>query len=341
MSKKLNKKIKKYALNKYFLKETDPNLIGIYDTSYGSLNVGDEIINQATRKVITELFDKHQHLTASTHDGTSSFGIYNFNRCLHRFVCGSNIFSRNMLHSNQWNINLIDTLRMKEIISLGVGWGRYEKKDISPMTKWFYRHLLDSNTLHSVRDNFTKQKLNDIGINNVINTGCPTMWELTEEHCNQIPTSKAKNVAVTLTDYRKDIDSDTFLLNTLSENYDNVYLWLQGDGDAKYITSLQLKLPNLTTLPARLSAYEKLLMSDDMDFVGTRLHAGIKALQNKKRSIIIGVDNRAIEKQKDFNLTVISRDKLKEQLADKINSNFSTDIKIATDNIREWKAQFK
>ncbi len=246
-----------------------------------------------------------------------------------------------MLHSNQWNIDLIDTLRMKDIIALGVGWGRYEKKEISPMTKWFYHHLLDSNAIHSVRDNFTKQKLNGIGINNVINTGCPTMWELTDDHCSQIPTSKAKNVAVTLTDYRKDIDSDTFLLNTLSKNYDNIYLWLQGDGDAKYITSLQLNLPNLTILPARLSAYENLLTSDDMDFVGTRLHAGIKALQNKKRSIIIGVDNRAIEKQKDFNLTVISRDKLKEQLADKVNSNFSTEINIPTENIREWKTQFK
>lgn len=97
----------------------------------------------------------------------------------------------------------------------------------------------------------------------------------------------------------------------------------------------------LAILPARLRAYENLLTSDDMDFVGTRLHAGIKALQNKKRSIIIGVDNRAIEKQKDFNLTVISRDKLKEQLADKVNSNFSTEINIPTENIREWKTQFK
>ncbi len=34
MSKKLNKKVKKYALNKYFFKETDPSLIGVYDTSY-------------------------------------------------------------------------------------------------------------------------------------------------------------------------------------------------------------------------------------------------------------------------------------------------------------------
>ena len=52
-------------------------------------------------------------------------------------------------------------------------------------------------------------------------------------------------------------------------------------------------------------------MSENIDYVGTRLHAGIRALQHKKRTIIIGIDNRAIEKAKDFNLTVIDRKNIK------------------------------
>lgn len=244
--------------------------------------------------------------------------------------------------STQWNIGLIDTLRMKNIITLGVGWGRYEKKDIAAPTKWFYHYVLDKEHLHSVRDNFTKEKLNSIGIYNVINTGCPTMWDLTAEHCAEIPKKKSDDVVVTITDYRQDITADTFLLNTLSKLYNKVYLWLQGDGDFHYAKMLKADaIENLTILPARLSVYENLLKNNDVDFVGTRLHAGIKALQNKKRAIIIGVDNRAIEKKKDFNLTVIGRDKIEEELSDKIKSSFVSDIKIKTENIKEWKLQFK
>lgn len=44
-----------------------------------------------------------------------------------------------------------------------------------------------------------------------------------------------------------------------------------------------------------------------LDFVGTRLHAGIRVLQHKRRSIILGIDNRAPEKAIGFNLPVCPR----------------------------------
>ena len=48
-----------------------------------------------------------------------------------------------------------------------------------------------------------------------------------------------------------------------------------------------------------LEAFDNLLESEiDLDYIGTRLHAGIRAIQKKRRSIIIGVDNRALEMQK-------------------------------------------
>jgi polysaccharide pyruvyl transferase WcaK-like protein len=81
------------------------------------------------------------------------------------------------------------------------------------------------------------------------------------------------------------------------------------------------------------------LDNHDIDYVGTRLHAGIRALQKKRRAIIIAIDNRAIEKQKDFNLTIINRDKI-DYLKDKILSSFNTDIRIPVSNIDLWKKQF-
>ena len=63
--------------------------------------------------------------------------------------------------------------------------------------------LLSKTYLHSVRDEYTKDMLERIGIKNVINTGCPTMWSLTEEHCKQIPIKKSNSVVFTITDYNK------------------------------------------------------------------------------------------------------------------------------------------
>ena len=48
---------------------------------------------------------------------------------------------------------------------------------------------------HSVRDSYTKKMLNSIGINNVVNTSCPTVWNITPDHLATIPDTKAKYVA--------------------------------------------------------------------------------------------------------------------------------------------------
>jgi len=70
------------------------------------------------------------------------------------------------------------------------------------------------------------------------------------------------------------------------------------------------------------------------------LHAGIRAMQKKRRTIILGIDNRAFEKAKDFNISVCPRDDL-QKLESLIKSNLSTQIKLPTKNINRWKAQFR
>ena len=48
----------------------------------------------------------------------------------------------------------------------------------------------------------------------------------------------------------------------------------------------------------------------NIDYVGTRLHGGMRALQHEKRTIILGIDNRAIELNKDYNIPVIEQKNL-------------------------------
>ena len=61
-------------------------------------------------------------------------------------------------------------------------------------------------------------------INNVINTACPTMWKLTEEHCVQIPQGKAESVLVTFTEYNQNPSLDKQLVELLKQEYKLIYI---------------------------------------------------------------------------------------------------------------------
>ncbi|MUV37168.1 hypothetical protein JNUCC1_00974 [Lentibacillus sp. JNUCC-1] len=163
------------------------------------------------------------------------------------------------------------------------------------------------------------------------------MWQLTADHCKYIPVKKAENVVFTITDYRKDEQNDKQMVDILERNYKKIYAWVQGSNDLEYILSLSNKIE---IVDPTLEAYDKLLDSDlDLDYVGTRLHAGIRALQKKRRSIIIGIDNRALEKQRDFNINVINRNEIN-SLDTYLNKEISTEIKLDVKAIEDWKAQF-
>lgn len=88
-----------------------------------------------------------------------------------------------------------------------------------------------------------------------------------------------------------------------------------------------------------LQAYDAILDMDEIEHVGTRLHAGIRAMQKKKRSIILAIDSRAKEMKKDINIPSVEREDI-EGLERKIRKSFSTDVKIPLDAIEKWKNQF-
>ncbi|EHO8535992.1 polysaccharide pyruvyl transferase family protein [Vibrio parahaemolyticus] len=338
-----NKIMNRLGLSKLHLDKAKLNpSITVFDTSIGSLNVGDQIINQSASKYLNELFDGHQFIVLPTHSGLKSVGINRANIGDKRFVCGSNILNSDLLFHQQWNFSPWDFFRLEPLILLGVGWSNYQSSPTA-YTKLVYNKRLDNKIIHSVRDNYTLNKLKEIGIRNVINTGCPTMWGLNKEHCSSIPLIKSKDVVFTLTDYRPDLENDSLMINILKSYYKNVYFWVQGNQDLSYFQSMDASVKDsINIIPPSLSSYEKLLKQvDSLDFIGTRLHAGIKALQNKKRTVIIGVDNRAIEKQKDFNLKVILRKNIKTELESVIDSSFKTEISINHKEIDEWMGQFK
>ena len=186
------------------------------------------------------------------------------------------------------------------------------------------------------------QRLLKLGITNVLNTACPTMWGLTDDKCAQIPTHKAERVVTTLTDYRSSPEQDAQMLTMLQKHYREVYVWLQAVEDYACLRQMNARVTqNLHLIQPNLRDYTALLASGGIDYVGTRLHGGIHAMNMGCRSLILAVDNRASEIAKDTNLPVLPRGGNLDVLEERICSAWETQIDLPTTAIRQWKNQFR
>ncbi len=254
------------------------------------------------------------------------------------FVGGTNVLNCDIHSYRQWDLNLHNTLRLKRLVLMGCGWWKYEDRPITKYTKWALSQILSKDYIHSVRDSYTQHRLSEIGIKS-INTGCPTLWNITPADIEMLNLKKKqKNVVITLTDYDKNIQRDKTLIEICGKCYDTVYWFVQGVGDFDYLKSMCTDV-DLEIIYPEISKYNEVLKSGECDYIGTRLHAGIRALQLGARSFIIAIDNRSTEMAKDFGLPIVAEDKILE-LEDIVNSNYNLSLNIPYDNINEWKAQF-
>ncbi len=318
----------------------DNGRVFLFDTSISTNNLGDFIIMKYCEDILSEIFTGYEYVRVSTHIVPSEVQEKVAKATKYKLVCGTNLLTSHI--EEWWNWRLPDGIHRKSnyrnTILFGAGWNAYQG-DCSNYSRMVYRCVLNPYMIHSVRDSYTERQLRTAGIKNVVNTGCPTMWRLNPEFCAAIPRNKAKNVVTTITDYRRDAVQDQLMLDILSRNYEQVYLWLQGDRDEEYLSCL--KLPdNLVKIPHNLTDYEKVLQRGNFDYVGTRLHAGIFALNHKVRSLIVAVDNRAIEISRDTNLPVMLRENVGEKLEKVVNSELATKIHLQQENIKLFLDQF-
>lgn len=309
----------------------------LFDTSIGSLNMGDSIIAHYCGKALEQVLAGREPLRLPTHRLPVPEQLSQLHRAGTRIVCGTNLMTPHYEEFSNWKMP-VNLCGYRDIVTLGVGWGYY-CETTSKMSKFVYNTILSRELLHSVRDGYTEQKFREMGIENVVNTGCPTLWDLTPEHCAAIPHGKARRAITTLTDYDRDYDRDRRMIELLRELYDEVYVWIQGTEDEEYMHELT-DISDLRIIPRSLEAYTAALQMGDMDYVGTRLHAGIHAMNLGLRTIILAVDNRAIEMGRDFRLPVIRREELDEKLRDRICGTWQTEITLPWDRINAWKGQF-
>lgn len=184
--------------------------------------------------------------------------------------------------------------------------------------------------LHERKIVFNRYILHKYRMSYIVEIDKPNYWK--------IPQKKAKRVIITLTDYNCDQERDRYLLDTCCKEYEQAYYFAQGTGDIQYLKDLGYA-HKVTLLSPQLPCYNEILSQGNIDYIGTRLHAGIRALQNSVRSFIIGIDNRAIEMANDFCLPVLNQHNLSE-LTTLINKDYSLDLTIPFENINQWRAQF-
>ncbi|MGG0845353.1 polysaccharide pyruvyl transferase family protein [Peribacillus simplex] len=316
----------------------------LLDTSVGSLNKGDDIIMKCVKYQLLGITNNRFTLTLPTH--VSPFHWYQVARrsnrvkiysdAKYKFVGGSNLLTMNMLtHFPQWNINLFNYHPLKGSILVGVGAGKGSK--VNTYTKILYSKVLSHSFIHSVRDERTKVILEEMGFK-AINTGCASLWLLTPEFCKDIPTTKSDDVVFTLTHHSRDIEKDQFLINILNKNYKNIYFWVQDAKDLKYFRNFK-NTENINIVPPSVEEYEKIL-NKKIDYIGTRLHGGIFAMRNKKRSIIISIDERAQGMAETYNINTIHRDNFN-QLENMINSEIITNVNVNYKMVNTWLNQFE
>lgn len=302
-------------------------------------NLGDMIIYEAIKEAFGNIFCKYFIQELPTHLQIVT-DRHMFKRYKYKYICGSNILNGAINENNtfcqNWKINLEMAEDIGESVLIGAGWANYQEHN-SIYARQIFDNLLSKNIMHSVRDDYTKQKLQEFGVKNVLVTGCPTLWKIDEAHCRKIPKRKSDKVVFTTSRTNNFNHYTEKLLEILKRNYSKIYYWPQSMHDMEDIQEFTERY-NIQIIAPTLEAYNSIL-KEDIDYIGMRLHGGIRALQKMKRSIIIEIDNRATEMSKSFNLPTIHLEKLSE-LEAMINSEIETKIIHNKKEIEAFMGQF-
>lgn len=309
--------------------------IGILNPSIATSNLGDLIIYDSVYKELRSIYPNDLFTNFPTQMYTSYDAMVLMRQKDLLFISGTNLLSSNLETTHQWKIHKGHKKFLNnKVVLFGCGWWQYQG-DINNYTKDIYNTVFNKDVLHSARDQYTVDKLKSIGINNVVNTTCPTLWSLTPEKCRSIPKTKKEEVVTTLTFYHKNPKLDYRMLEILSNNYKKVHLWIQGMNDVHYYNEINTGFKNIELLPPTMEAFDEILTKPNIDYIGTRLHAGVRALQNNIRTLILAVDNRAVEIGKDVNLNVIERENVEDSIHF-INNPYTTSIQLPKENIERW-----
>ncbi|WP_445682830.1 polysaccharide pyruvyl transferase family protein [Radicibacter daui] len=311
--------------------------INMFDTAIDSDNLGDHFIMDAVWEAVRPLFPEEEFIRTPTHRRATLAELREGRKAPLSFVGGTNILKSHMLVRGNWRITPLDYFNWRDVVLVGVGWQQYGRSGPDAATRLFFRRVLSKKWLHSVRDMHTFEHLRP-HVPNVLYTACPTMWMLDDAHCRSIPVRKAQDVVFAVTYYRPAPEEDRKVFEMLKRHYRTVYVWPQQEEDLPYLD--EIGVSGYVPIAPDVATYDRLLASEDVDFVGARLHGGIRALQHRRRALIIPVDNRATEISVSTALPVASRSE-PEVIERWITQPGPMNLTLPVEAIERWKGQFR
>ena len=306
-----------------------------------SKNLGDIIIRYAVDAAVKKLFPDAAITYASSHQPLDEKLLEEADKADLKLVAGSNLLSSHIRTYNQWKLYQTEERYLNpakiHAVLCGVGWWQYQKQPDS-VTSAFYQKVLHPKIIHSVRDSYTAAQLQSAGIKNVINTSCPTMWNLDGKETSR--QANNQQCILCLTDYKRDIENDNMLISILMKYYEKVLFFPQGSQDLEYINQIPLFIKyreRFTIYSHDIQEILRLATMGDVDYVGTRLHAGAWCLQKNIPSLILAVDNRSQEIARDINLPVVGRADQKAICSWLSGEKLFPNISLPTKAIARWK----
>jgi hypothetical protein len=303
----------------------------LLDPSIGSSNVGDQIIRQKVNAALENRLPITGALPTQTRLSRAQRAVAR--RGDFAILGGTNLLSSNMPWYQQWKLDPMSIRALRgKVVLLGVGWWQYQEEP-NAYTRWVLGQVLSRDYVHSVRDEYTKSKIENLGFR-ALNTACPTMWDL-----NLVEASnggRPSTVVVTLTDYNKDRVEDAWLIALLHRYYERVVVWPQSIRDGAYARELKA---DGDMAPPTLEAFDAIL-NGPVDYVGTRLHGGIRAFDHGAWGLIVAVDNRALEIGKDTGLPVHARGD-RASIEASVVARLTRAVTLPHTDIATWRSQFE
>jgi hypothetical protein len=243
-----------------------------------------------------------------------------------------------------WRPKLSSLLNSKvriNAVSVGCGWWGYEDM-VNRWNSRIMKRYYSSQFPHSVRDGFTAQKFKEIGLLNVMNTGCPSMYQHTSFETNLPDTA-----VITVTYYRPNIFRDKIWIEKTLSRFNRIYLFAQGLEDIKYFEKvcalISGKQQKIEVIDRDIENLQMVINQTEAIHIGTRLHGNMFFLQNSLPSICLDVDNRTSEIKKSFNwlpiyelpefLREIEKDTYKYKVNSKFDENFDLYLQLLKNSI--------
>ncbi|WP_437372533.1 polysaccharide pyruvyl transferase family protein [Inquilinus limosus] len=312
--------------------------VAIVDTAICTDNLGDEIIMDAVNDVVWELFPDAYIFRVPSHEALSDRTRKFIRQADWCFIGGTNLLSSDIGPKGLWRLDRMGAAAYgsTRTVCLGTGWNKY-MSDATPETRSLLQTALSPDLIHSVRDSYTASHLEKVG-RKAVTTSCMTTWSLTPEHCSSIPTKRASSVVFTLSAWRADVDADRAFVELLRRRYRRVYFFSQMQNDYDYFR--KFGWDDISVVAVTTQAYDRFLENEDVDFVGTRLHGGIRAMQKGRRALILAIDNRATELGKDTGLPVVQRTDTA-GIDAWLEREEPIRPSLPRDAIDRWKAQFR